>query len=343
MTLRKPTLGGIIASLFALYGLLLCIMLVLRQVGDGHSVLISAITVSLTVLLMPTLLFFPVSLLMKRWLAATFLAPPFAFFLLTYLPLFLPRPIETPPEAAPRLTLLTYNLHAEKTQLAPMTDVVRLANADIVAFQEMSSEASATLDTDLADLYLYRALYPAPENNPYHGRGLLSRYPITEAYSWPVEYPIPVRLMRAVIDVNGTPVVIYNFHAPPSTPIYGQPLDFHPRGQQIADVLAMIAEERGALIWMGDFNTTDTDVNYPKIVAQLQDTYREVGWGMGFTNPDWSFPQAREGLPFIPIHQRPDYIFHNSYFLPLAASVWPASGGSDHRAVLAALALVSPS
>ena len=341
MRLRKPTVSGIITILFALYGLLLCLMLVLRQVGDGHSVLISAISVSLTVLLMPTLLFFPVSLLFRRWLAAAFLVIPFIFFLLSYLPLFLPRPVAAPPEDAPRLTLLTYNLHAEKMQFAPMHEVVRLANADIVAFQEMSSEAGQAFSGIRANPYRYMAMFPAPDGNPYHGRGLLSHYPIIDSYSWPVEYPIPVRLMRAVIDVNGTPVVIYNFHAPPSTPIFGQPLDFHPRGQQIDDVLAMIEAESGALLWMGDFNTTDMDVNYPKIVAHLEDTHREVGWGMGFTNPDWSFPQAREGLPFIPIHQRPDYIFHNRYFMPITSSVWPTSGGSDHRAVLATLALVN--
>ena len=343
MSIRKPTLSGIVATLFALYGLLLCVMLVLRQVGDGYSVLISAITASLTLLLMPSLLCFPISLLLRRWLAAALLAPPFAFFLLMYLPLFLPRPVAALPPDAAQLTLLTYNVHAEQTLIAPMTEVIRLADADIVAFQEMSAEASATFDTTLTDLYPYRALYPAPENNPYHGRGLLSRYPITEVYSWPVEYPIPVRLMRVVVDVNGTPVVIYNFHAPPSKPIYGQPLDFGPRAQQIADVLAMIAKESGALIWMGDFNTSDLDVNYPKIVAALKDAHREAGWGMGLTNPDWSYPQAREGPAFIPMYQRPDYIFYNRYFAPLAASISPTSGGSDHRAVLATLALVSPS
>lgn len=342
MSFRKPSLSAVVGTLFALYGLLLCLMLLMRYLRTGHSVPISAINVSITVLLMPVLMFFPIALLLRRWIAAALLAPPFIVFMVAYLPLFLPRPIATPPEDAPRLTLLTYNLHAEKTILSPMFDVVDQADADIVAFQEMSPEAGAMFGNMPADQYRYSAMFPAPDGNPYHGRGLLSRFPITEAYSWPVEYPIPARLMRAVVDVNGTPVVIYNFHAPPSTPIFGQPLDFHPRRQQIEDVLDMIAGENGALLWMGDFNTTDMDSNYPKIVARLQDTYREVGWGMGFTNPDWSHPQSQEGLPFIPIHQRPDYIFHNNHFLPIEAHVWPTSGGSDHRAVLATLALVNP-
>ncbi len=36
---------------------------------------------------------------------------------------------------------------------------------------------------------------------------------------------------------------------------------------------------------------------------------------------------------------RLDYIFHNAYFHPLHASVWPTAGGSDHRPVFAVLAL----
>ena len=40
-----------------------------------------------------------------------------------------------------------------------------------------------------------------------------------------------------------------------------------------------------------------------------------------------------EGLSFIPIHQRMDYIFHNDFFLPIEAHVWPVSGGSDEDVV----------
>src|SRR5262249_54049970 len=95
----------------------------------------------------------------------------------------------------------------------------------------------------------------------------------------------------------------------------------------------------GPILMMCDCNTYDLDQNYRSITAVLHDTYREVGWGMGFTNPDWAYEQAREGLAIIPVHQRPDYIFHNDFFLPVNARVWPDSGGSDHRPVYATLAL----
>ncbi len=340
MSKIKPIMGRGLLLFIALYGIILCLMLVLRAFMDGESMLVAGINVAITLLLIPTLLLFPLLLVLRRWRVAAILAPPFAAFMLAYLPFFLPRPVNVNADA-PHLQLMTYNIHAERKILQPMVDLVRQTNADIVTFQEMSPEASAAFDTQLADVYPYRALFPSPDDNQYHGRGLLSRYPITESKSWPVEYPIPVRLMRAVVDINGTPITIYNFHAPPSYPIYGQGFDIHPRGQQIDDILAMIAAENGAVLWMGDFNTNDADANYPRIVAKMIDTYREIGWGMGFTGPDWSHPQSQEGLPFIPIHQRMDYIFHNQFSQAVESHVLPTSGGSDHRPLYAVLALTS--
>lgn len=89
---------------------------------------------------------------------------------------------------------------------------------------------------------------------------------------------------------------------------------------------------------LGDFNMTDLDENYRRITTNYQDAFREVGWGLGFTNPDWSTGQAREGLPFIPLYQRIDYVFYNQAFTALDARVWPSSGGSDHRPLYVVLA-----
>jgi len=221
-----------------------------------------------------------------------------------------------------------------------MVAVIRAADADIVALQEMSGAAAEQFDAEFAELYPYRALFPV--ESPFHGRGVMSRYPIVEHYEWPEEYPIPVRLQQAELDVNGTRVTLYNMHAPPSYPIYGQPYDVRPRAQQISDLLDMAAQEAGAVILLGDFNTTDHDENYPRITAQYRDTYREVGWGMGYTNPDWSHDNSREGPAFIPLYTRLDYIFHNDAIQALEARVWPTSGGSDHRPVFARLALLTP-
>lgn len=103
-------------------------------------------------------------------------------------------------------------------------------------------------------------------------------------------------------------------------------------------MLLLSQKDDGAVILLGDFNTTDLDENYRRITTNYQDAFREVGWGLGFTNPDWSTEQAREGLPFISLYQRIDYVFYNRAFTALDARVWPSSGGSDHRPLYVVLA-----
>lgn len=331
---RHGCLGGII-----LYGVVISAFLLLwLVVGESRRVISLGVSY-LTLLLMPSLVLLPAVLLLRKWRLAILLIAPFMTFVITYGVQFLPRSRALPPDSVP-VSFLTYNLHAERKILAPMIELIRAVAADIVALQEMSNEAVPLLDSRLADLYPYRLFYPEPNRNPYHGRALLSRYPVTENHFWPAEYPIPVRLQRALVDIQGVPVTIYNFHAPPSFPIFGKGYDLQPRQKQIEDILGMIAQDTGAVILIGDLNTYDLDQNYRTINAVLHDTYREAGWGMGFTNPDWSTEQGREGPALIPPHQRPDYIFHNDFFLALEARVWPDSGGSDHRPVWALLALL---
>jgi endonuclease/exonuclease/phosphatase family metal-dependent hydrolase len=204
--------------------------------------------------------------------------------------------------------------------------------------QEMTGEAADYFDTELADLYPYRAFHPFA--NYFYGRAVLSRYPITADYSWPETAPITVRLQRVKIDVNGFPLTLYNFHAPPSRPIWGQGFDFQPRIGQIADLLKLARQDSGAVLLMGDFNTHDFDEDYGRITTDFGDVFREAGWGMGLTNPDWTWDNSREGPAWMPLYDRLDYIFFSDDFQAVDAHVWTTSGGSDHRPVFAALALL---
>jgi endonuclease/exonuclease/phosphatase (EEP) superfamily protein YafD len=338
----RTALTGILRGLVVLYGLVTIGFLVVRLIVGERWQIISIFNTGLYLALFLALILLPLMLLMRQWRLAWLVAPAFIVLIVHYAPFYLPRPVTVPPDAR-RLRLLTYNLHAETQILAPMIAVVRDADADVVALQEVSEKAASQFDTALGDMYPYRAFYTQPGEGRYYGRGFLSRYPFREHKEWPVEFPIPLRLQRLVIDLENTSVVIYNFHAPPSRPIFGEGLDFAPRAQQISDLVALAGEESGAVVLMGDFNITDWDENYARIVTNFHDVYREVGWGIGFTNPDWSFDQAREGLPFVPMHQRPDSIFYNDRFLPVEARVWSTSGGSDHRPIFAILTLLKSS
>ncbi len=327
-------LGIILAATYVV--VILTVMVARWLVGERWPVIAFANT-GLHLPLIPALFLLPLCLAVRRWRLVLLMMPPALLFIVTFLPFFLSQQINIPPVSL-EIRFLTYNLHAEERLLAPMSDLSRTADADVVAVQEMSASAAAHLDTALADMYPYRALFPV--SSPYHGRGLLSRFPIVTEKSWPEEYPIPVRLQRAVLDVEGTPVVIYNFHAPPSRPIYQGPFDVRPRMEQTRDLLDLARQDTGAVVLLGDFNTHIMDENYAQLTAEYHDAFWDVGWGFGFTGPDWSHENSAEGPGWIPPYQRYDYVFYNDYFLPVAARVWPESGGSDHRPLLVTLALV---
>lgn len=341
LTPARLTLGifqNLFTALAGSYGLSVLGFLLLRAAIGERWLAVALLNQGLHLLLLPALVLLPLALLLRRRVTALFILPAFLTALAVHAPFFLPN-AEAPTDA-PRLSLLTYNLHAEQNVLQPLVDVIREADADVVILQEMSMAASARFEVDLADVYPYFALHPVEQ--PNHGRGILSRYPITEDYAWRVEYPIPLRLQRAMLDVNGTPITLYNMHAPPSTPIWGQGYDPIPRREQLLDLMAMIAEESGPLLLAGDFNTTDLGESYGHITALMSDTFHEVGWGLGFTNPDWSHPQSAEGPTWIPTYQRIDYVFFNAAFQAVEARVWDTSGGSDHRPVYAVLTMKAP-
>ncbi len=320
-----------------LYALVALGLLVLRETVGEATTLLGMAYSRLDWFLLPSLFLFPFLLLWRPRLAVL-VAPLVAAWAIHYVPLLLPKTISTP-VSGPTLTVMTYNLHVEKRILDPMLNVIQGAGADVVALQELSIEAGEAIDGDLATLYPYRALHTLEW--AYHGRGLLSKYPILEDTAWPDEQPITMRLQRTVIDFDGQRVVLYNFHAAPQVPIFGQPPDIGPRNQQHADLLAMMQSETDPALMLCDCNITDQNIAYRNLTASFGDAFRSAGQGFGLTNPDAFYPQAQEGM-WLPLYQRIDYVFYSPAFTALAADVWPDSGGSDHRPVWTRLRLQPP-
>ncbi|MBL8161208.1 MAG: endonuclease/exonuclease/phosphatase family protein [Anaerolineae bacterium] len=336
----RTLLRGVLAFVLAGYGVFLVGCLLLRWFVGERRVVVALLNNNLHLLLFPALILLPLCLLLRLRRVALLYALPVGFFAWNFAPYFLPHTLPSLPPDTQQISILTYNLQAEEALLDPMAAVIREADTEIVALQEMSGAAARHFERSLADAYPYRVFYPEPAGGAYHGRGLLSRYPLIENHFWPVTYPIPVRLQRAVLDVNGTPVTLFNFHAPPTQPIYGGGNDPRPRAQQINDLLALAADADGALLLTGDFNTSDLDESYAAITARYRDAFREVGWGFGFTNPDWQHDNPRRGASWVPMYQRIDYVFYSAHFAAVEARVWSSSGGSDHRPLWVRLGLI---
>ena len=263
-----------------------------------------------------------------RWLLVGLQVPGVIAFAVLYGDLVLPR--DAPQHSGPTLHTATYNIYSMRTDPAPVTDVLRTLDADIVGLQEVGPQHAARFAEELAAVYPYQALYP---EMPVQGVGLLSRYPIREHRL--ILPRTAMRYMRAVVDVDGVPVVVYVAHPPP--PVYSNaPLDYDaaPRNDEITRLIdALDAEDNGPLLVLGDFNASDQSEPYRALDRALDDAFREAGQGLGFTFPD------RDDARLWPLMTRIDYIWHNADFVALDAWVGADSGGSDHRPVLAVLGL----
>ncbi|MBN1963992.1 MAG: endonuclease/exonuclease/phosphatase family protein [Anaerolineae bacterium] len=260
--------------------------------------------------------------------------------LITYAPFFLPKAIDVSPDA-PTFTLLTYNTHTESEVLPPLADVIRAADADVVALQELTDEAATYLQAELADVYSYQAVHPGTQ---FVGFGVLSRLPIVvDDYARTM-----LGYQRVQLNVSGAIVTLYNTHASHPFGAGGRFFDLAQRERVLSILLrwASRGTHPGPVLLAGDFNLTDQTVGYADITTLFTDSYREAGWRLGFTFPDLSAPNAVPGplrpqtFPWLPLLVRLDYVFHDDGLRALEAHVWPEAGGSDHRPLFVRLAVV---
>jgi hypothetical protein len=122
-----------------------------------------------------------------------------------------------------RLTAATYNILSSGSDPNRVIEAISALEADVVGLQEVGFDHARHFDQELRAVYPYQALHPSPVG---FGLGLLSRYPISEekvilTYHREKNH-LRVVLMRVVLDVNGTPVVVFVSH-----PVVPFPFKFH--------------------------------------------------------------------------------------------------------------------
>ncbi len=325
---RRGLIMRLLLNLFTVltgaYGLSLTGFLMLRA-GVGESLwpvaLISNLLLHL--MLLPSLVLVVIVVFTpRRWLLLLLAAPVF-LFLTTYGAQFMPRAGAA--DSNP-IRLLSYNLYAGNIQVDEVLAIIRQADADVVALQELNTYLAEAIRQQLSEHYPYQALYPYDDPR---GTGLLSRYPIREESWW----LLAMGHQRAELDINGTPVVIYNVH--PQIPHFAL-LRFSSSGRtnDLTDILDRAAQETLPTLLIGDFNMTDLSADYARLTARYTDAYHAVGWGLG-----WTFPASGQvfgwGIP-LPL-ARLDYLFYDKHFRALDARVLPNGGGSDHLPLLVTL------
>ena len=327
--LRRVLMNAYIALVGA-YGLNVTLLLVVRAAVGERWNIIGLMNSYLHLLILPAAVFLPLSLILRRrWLVIE-LAAPFLFFMSTYGGQFLPRTANVPAEA-PRLKVLTFNVLRDNVHSEDVIRIIRDANADIVSIQELSPWMANAFKEQLTTLYPFQDLFPQDD---YSGQGVMSRYPTSEEEYWKGGQGF----MRLILQVDNKPITLFNPH--PAIPNFGiRGFNTVTRSDGINELLRRADLETNPTLIVGDLNTTDLTDDYANITARYKDTYKEVGWGLGFSYPIFSVINAR--FAFLPPVARIDYIFHDNHFQPVDMRVLSTSGGSDHFPVFATFALVN--
>lgn len=246
--------------------------------------------------------------------------------------LFLPR-LSAAPANGPKLTVMAYNVLGFNMETSAVVEAIRASQADVIALQELNPENAAAIQRELAEVYPYQILNP---QEGVAGSGVISRYPLRPTGeqllgSW-IGTPHVLE-----VDFDGQPVTLLRFHAYPGIN------NVAPREAQARIIAHFASAHPGPFIAAGDFNATDMHVAYRILTEQLQDSWREAGWGFGQTFPGAaSLGSSRPTLAGIPVPMwlvRIDYVFHSDDFTAAAARVGPWDGTSDHRPVVAELVL----
>lgn len=242
------------------------------------------------------------------------------------------------------LRVMTYNIQAGGGHLDSIASVIRAADADIVALQEVDvhwqarsafADQAADLARALGMSVRFAPIYVLPGNptaNPAreYGVALLSRYPIVgftnheiTRLSTQTEQVAPTLMpgfLEAVVDVHGARVRVFNTHLD----YRGDPAV---RRAQVAESLRIIGDATSPVLMFGDFNASPAATELRPLLERLHDAWRDV------PDPGFTYPAIR------PV-RRIDYVLTSPHFRVLDARVLDTQA-SDHRPVVVSLRFVS--
>ncbi len=203
--------------------------------------------------------------------------------------------------------------------------MLRAADCDLVALQEVSALQGASLERELGDAYPHRVI----QGEGVAGKALLSRYPVVEHEALLFGCGRPH--LRARVDVSGRRLQVIVAHVPLEHALF---YILGPAAGEV-DALAQRATNYAPSLLVGDFNKTPFSLLHRRVRRHgLEDAFQKAGRGFGFTFPVFG---RYLGLPLPPL-VRIDYVWHTPDLRVLSCRPGP-DGGSDHLPVQVELAL----
>lgn len=235
-----------------------------------------------------------------------------------------------------RITVMTWNVANGMVRPDRLAAYLRAVDVDVIGLQEVSPEQEAALLAGTEATHPHRILSGAG----FHGRGLLSRFPIRDSRWLDATPGRPDLLADVEIGEQGLAVLV-GHPLPPRLGRRGVVLPESSRRQVIG--FASVLGDRGPGVLLADLNMTPRNPLHAALgAAGLVDAHQAAGSGTGRTFPVRAGQTRRFAHPFtwlpLPAIVRFDYIWHTRGVR--AEAVWTGDAlGSDHRPVLARLIL----
>jgi endonuclease/exonuclease/phosphatase family metal-dependent hydrolase len=232
--------------------------------------------------------------------------------------------------------VMTYNIHHgvgidKRLDLERIAAVIRDADVDIVALNEVDKGTSRTERRDLAaELAKLCGMTAVFERNidfkgGEYGNAVLTRFPVSWHRNHHYEMVRPGEqrgLLQVGLEVSGRELSFLVTHI-------DHRRDDVERVSNVAEILAIVGESGKKLIILcGDFNDTPGSRTHTGLVRRFVDCWAVVGPDVGYTYPSPA-PRRRIDYVFVP---------KGSGITPLSATI-PETLASDHLPLVVELEL----
>ncbi|WP_046725320.1 endonuclease/exonuclease/phosphatase family protein [Streptomyces xiamenensis] len=211
------------------------------------------------------------------------------------------------------LTVVSHNVDADNSDPAATARELAASGADILALQELTEQARAGYEQELASGYPYHEVRGTV--------GLWSRLPLSDTETVDIGM-LPARALRTTVATDRGPLALYVAHLGSVRVVPGSGFRTGTRdvgARALGE--AVTAEGIERVVLLGDLNGTMDDRAFGALTEQLDSAQEQAGAGFGFSWP------AR--FPVV----RPDQILVRGVETS-SAWVLPATA-SDHRPVAA--------
>ncbi|MET8176635.1 endonuclease/exonuclease/phosphatase family protein [Streptomyces clavifer] len=225
------------------------------------------------------------------------------------------------PPSASELRVATINTDAGAVDPHAVAEMVRAERIDVLAVEQTPSAGLAALDTAGLD-----ALLPYRELHPEYDSSIYSRLPLSRAGTTRADTAWPQTTAGVAVGARTVRfVAVHTYY----------PLGDADRWTRDMTALASLARDGGAdTVFLGDFNATlDHTPMRALLAAGLTDTHAELGRGWA---PTWPV-----GTGIVPPLVQLDHVLHGPGLAGVSVRERTLAG-TDHRAVIAVLAVLPP-